>query len=186
MLTQSPSQTVGPFFHDGLILGENHLVNEQTRGERITLTGRVLDGDGQPVPDAMIEIWQADAEGIYAHVDDPLHAQADPAFRGYGRADTVDAGRYVFETIKPGAVVRAGQPVQAPHINVHVFARGMLIHVHTRVYFADVAANDSDAILNAVPAARRDTLLAQRTLGAATYTFDIVLQGEHETAFFEA
>ena len=146
-MKQSASQTVGPFFRIGLIYGQaqNNLVNENTSGERIMLTGVVLDGDGQPIPDALLEIWQPDAKGIFNHPLDPLHDQADPHFHGFGRAENRNAGKYEFKTIKPGR--RDGMP---PYINVHVFARGMLVHAMTRIYFSDEADNDRDPVLNAV------------------------------------
>src|SRR5436190_641783 len=129
MLIQTGSQTVGPFFHDGLIFGgENILVNEKTTGERILLEGTVFDGDGAPVPDALVEIWQPDAQGFFNHPADPNCGQADKAFRGFGRADTVNQGKFYFKTVKPGALVAANGAKQAPYINVRIFARGMLIH----------------------------------------------------------
>lgn len=190
MLTQSPSQTVGPFFHYGLFFGgENVLVNEQTAGQPILLKGRVLDGDGQPIPDALIEIWQADAQGHFNHPADPQQAHADPYFRGFGRAETTGPGyQFVFHTIKPGPVAWDAERTQAPHINVRVFARGMLIHVYTRLYFSDERdANGTDPVLNLVEAARQPTLIAQleKSQGLPTYRFDIVLQGVGETVFFD-
>lgn len=182
LLTQTPSQTVGPFFHDGLVHGgDNILVNEQTQGQRITLRGVVRDGDGAPVPDALVEIWQADANGIYAHSADPRVAQADPHFRGFGRSATVDGGQFSFATVKPGIVEG-----QAPHINLRIFARGMLTHALTRVYFADDPATAQDALLQSIDPARRQTLLAQRTASDSVpvYRFNVVLQGEQETVFF--
>jgi len=183
MMKQSASQTVGPFFRIGLIYGQsqNVLINEQTSGERITLTGVVSDGDGQPIPDAMIEIWQPDAKGIFDHPLDPLHMQADPHFRGFGRAENRSAGKFEFTTIKPG-----GRDGQAPYINVHVFARGMLIHAMTRIYFSDEPGNDSDPVLNAVESDRRHTLIAtlEQSDGPPVYRFDIRMQGEDETVFF--
>lgn len=178
---QTPSQTVGPFFYDGLIFaGDNVLVDDQTRGQRITLCGFVLDGDGAPVPDALVEIWQADATGIYPHSADPRYAQADPHFRNFGRSPTVDKGQFSFTTVKPGTV--AGQ---APHVNVRVFARGMLVHTITRLYFADDPATAHDPLLQSLDPARRPTLLAQRAgEDAWVYRFNIVLQGEQETVFF--
>ena len=148
-MQQTPSQTVGPFFDFGLFTQPdlNVLVNDHTKGQRILVKGRVLDGAGQPVTDAMVEIWQADAEGHFNHPADPNHTQADPNFKGFGRADTVKAGAFTFKTIKPGIVNYDEQP-QAPHINVRVFARGMLIHAYTRLYFSDeAAANRDDPIL---------------------------------------
>ena len=189
MLPQTPSQTVGPFFHDGLIFrGENVLVREGARGERIVLTGRILDGQRQPVTDAMIEIWQADAAGIYGHPSDPRSQDADPAFHGFGRSDTWHPGdAFRFETIKPGAVPQAAGGTLAPHVCVTIFARGLLTHLTTRIYFADEpAANAADPVLTAVPSARRPTLLAVREPGpAAVYRIDLVLQGADETVFFE-
>jgi protocatechuate 3,4-dioxygenase alpha subunit len=182
-MKQSASQTVGPFFRIGLIYSrdQNDLVNEQTRGERITLTGFVYDGDRELLPDALIEIWQPDANGIFNHPLDPLHEQADPHFRGFGRAETRNAGLYEFKTVKPG-----GRDGQAPYINIHVFARGMLIHALTRVYFPNELANDSDPALNKVEPARRHTLIANREESGdlSVYRFDIHMQGEDETVFF--
>lgn len=187
MLPQTPSQTVGPFFHYGLILsGENVLVSERTAGKRIYIEGRVLDGDGQPVPDAMVEIWQADARGYFNHPADPNHQQADPAFRGFGRSDTAAGGRFWFKTVKPGPVAWDATKNQSPHVNVRVFSRGMLIHAVTRLYFSDESANASDPVLNSVDPARRQTLIAQLedSDDLPTYCFDIRLQGEGETVFF--
>jgi len=188
MSNQTPSQTVGPFFHVGLIhAGQEILVNEHTRGQRILVRGRVLDGAGAPVPDAMLEIWQADAGGIYNHPADPRRAQADPDFSSFGRAATDPNGEYQFKTVKPGTVP-GDDGQQAPHINLRVFARGMLIHAITRLYFPDETANDTDPVLAAVPdPGRRSTLLASAVPGEdlPTYQFDIVLQGEKETVFFD-
>jgi protocatechuate 3,4-dioxygenase alpha subunit len=187
MLKQTPSQTVGPFFSFGLFFGgENILVNERTSGQRIYLTGRVLDGDGQPVPDAMIEIWQADARGFFNHPADPNQARADKEFRGFGRSETVEAGVFWFKTIKPGPVPWDDERTQAPHINVRLFARGLIIHAVTRLYFSDETANQTDPVLNSVHPARRQTLIAAReeSEDLPTYRLDIHLQGEHETVFF--
>ncbi len=187
MLKQTPSQTVGPFFHNALIRGDqNILATEQARGERITIRGRVLDGDGAPIPDAMIEIWQPDARGIFQHRTDPRHAEADPHFRGFGRAETVNNGEFCFVTVKPGQIAVDENQAVAPFINVRIFARGMLIHSLTRLYFADEAANATDPVLSAIDPARRGTLIARRVESAdsTTYQFDIVLQGDGETVFF--
>lgn len=185
MTQQSASQTVGPYFRIGLIYGDaqNELVNEQTLGKRITIKGVVLDANNEPINDAMIEIWQPDANGIFNHAADPLRDQADPNFRGFGRAENRDGGAFEFKTIKPGA--RDGQ---APYINVHVFARGMLIHALTRIYFEGEPANDSDSVLQSVSADRLHTLLARREENGdrLTYRFDIHMQGEDETVFFDA
>jgi protocatechuate 3,4-dioxygenase alpha subunit len=182
-MKQTGSQTVGPFFRIGLIYGEpqNNLVQEKTRGERIVITGRVLDGDGEPIPDAMVEIWQPDANGIFNHPADPLHEQADSHFRGFGRAETPRGGHYEFKTIRPG-----GRDGGAPYINVYLFSRGLLIHAMTRIYFPDESANGEDVLLNSVDADRRHTLIATRdeSSESPTYRFDIRIQGENETVFF--
>jgi protocatechuate 3,4-dioxygenase alpha subunit len=189
MLKQTASQTVGPFFHFGLILGgENVLVNERTSGERVYVEGRVLDGAGEPVSDALVEIWQADAQGIFNHPADPRHQQADPFFRGFGRFGTAGDGKFWFKTIKPGPVSWDDQQDQAPHINIRVFARGMLIHAVTRLYFSDESANQADPVLNSIEDAnRRQSLITRRVESAdlPTYHFDIHLQGERETIFFD-
>jgi protocatechuate 3,4-dioxygenase alpha subunit len=178
---QSPSQTVGPFFHYGLLFGgENILVNEQTKGQRILITGTVYDGDAKPIPDALLEIWQADAAGIYAHLADPRHAEADLNFKGFGRADTLKGGVYTFKTVKPGA------KDSVPYVNVRVFSRGMLIHAVTRLYFSD-EDNANDEVLKSVSDTRRQTLIAtlEHKGDLATYRFDIHLQGPKETVFFD-
>jgi protocatechuate 3,4-dioxygenase alpha subunit len=189
-MAQTPSQTVGPFFDFGLFTRPalNVLVDDQTKGQRIAIRGQVVDGAGSPVPDAMLEIWQADADGFFNHPADPNHAQADPHFRGFGRADTVDGGRYSFTTVKPGLVRFDETRHQAPHINVRVFSRGLLIHAYTRLYFSDEAeANQRDPILNLVPGERQHTLIAARQDGGdlPTYCFNVALQGEDETVFFD-
>jgi len=181
----TPSQTVGPFFRLGLDRPEwNDLTRDGPRGEKIVIEGRVLDGDGAPIDDAVLEIWQADAEGRYDHPDDGR--PADPRFHGFGRALTDEAGRYRFVTIRPGRVAGRGGSLQAPHVNLTIFARGLLKQLVTRIYFADEPSNDSDPVLSGIaePAVRR-TLLAGRQDGAAAYRFDIVLQGKGETAFFD-
>ncbi len=185
---QTPNQTVGPFFHIGIRPGEEDLVKHQkAAGQRIYIQGRVLDGDGQPVSDALIEIWHADANGVYSHPSDPRHAEADPHFRGFGRCATDDEGYFWFKTIKPGSPQGDSGPSQAPHISVRVLARGMLIHALTRLYFPDEAANENDPVLQSITdPERRSTLIA--SLAAAgefpTYLFDIRLQGERESVFF--
>jgi protocatechuate 3,4-dioxygenase alpha subunit len=183
------SQTVGPFFEPGLLREDarrNVLTQSETAGERIRIEGRILDGDGAPVPDALIEIWQANAHGRYNHPADQGSAALDPTFLGFGRSGTDEDGRYWFETIKPGPVPFDETRQQAPHICITVFARGLLNHLVTRLYFEDEAANTDDPILHYVPEERRTTLLAKRESGNApvVYRFDIILQGEGETAFF--
>jgi protocatechuate 3,4-dioxygenase alpha subunit len=179
------SQTVGPFFHEALIRpGLETLVVAQTRGERISLKGRITDGDGEPVADAMVEIWQADARGRYPTGDDPA---ADPAFRGFGRSRTDRDGQYSFATVLPGPVAEADGTPQAPHLLVVVFARGLLHHLVTRAYFPDHPLNQSDrALLSVSDVAARSTLIATRENAATSvFRFDIVLQGQRETVFFD-
>ena len=191
----TPSQTVGPFFKYGLTPGgkydwndafTNNLVTPDASGERIRLEGRVFDGDGQPVPDAMLEVWQADAQGRFA---DPQDKRALPnaAFRGFGRCGTDENGAYAFDTIKPGQVADPDGKPQAPHILLAVFARGMLRHLYTRIYFGDEAANATDPVLAIVPPERRSTLIAARESGNgnALYRLDLRLQGDNETVFFD-
>jgi protocatechuate 3,4-dioxygenase alpha subunit len=195
---QTPSQTVGPYFHYGLpwkgcadllsdsdigaraeLFTQEHYVLAQPcakgeiAGEPITLEGVVLDAAGQIVPDAMIEIWQADAAGRYAD------GSSNTGFIGFGRASTGEDGVYRFLTIRPGRV----DDEQAPHIAVGVFGRGLIKRLATRVYFEDEATNADDPILALVPAERRDTLIARKV--GDTWRFDIVLQGERETVFFD-
>ena len=192
----TPSQTVGPFYAYGLTSNgaydwndafSNNLVTPDASGERIRIVGTVFDGDGSAVPDAMLEIWQADAQGRFNDPQDPRGA-SNTLFKGFGRCGTTPDGAYAFETIRPGAVPGAvpgpdGAP-QAPHILMAVFARGMLLHLYTRIYFDGEAANASDAVLAQVPAERRATLIAPREADGA-YRFDIRLQGDNETVFFE-
>ena len=138
MKKQTPSQTVGPFYAIALTNRTmNVLVNESTQGQRIRIEGQVFDGDGQPIPDVMVEIWQANAYGRYNHPEDKQEKPFDAAFTGWGRSGTDENCFYSFETIKPGSVPGADDTVQAPHCNVTVFARGMLVHAYTRLYFAD-------------------------------------------------
>ena len=183
------SQTVGPFFAPALLREDarrNVLTRPETAGERIRIAGRVLDGDGMPVPDAMVEIWQANAHGRYYHAADQGPAPLDPSFCGFGRSGTAEDGSYWFETVKPGPVPFAGERLQAPHICVTVFARGLLNQLVTRLYFEDEPTNAGDPVLQCVPDDRRATLLARRESGdtAVVYRLDIVLQGVGETAFF--
>jgi protocatechuate 3,4-dioxygenase alpha subunit len=183
----TPSQTVGPFFHGIVGPGANVLVSPETQGERVRIEGRVYDGDRAPVRDAVVEIWQANARGRYRHPADRRSEPLDPAFVGFGRAATDDEGAYWFETVKPGLVPFTGDRWQAPHVNVAVAARGLLNHLLTRLYFEDERRNAEDPILLRVPAHRRGTLIARHAAadGRTVYRFDIVLQGEAETVFFD-
>lgn len=187
-LPLTTSQTVGPFFSPSLLREDarrNVLVRPETVGERIRIEGRVLDGEGAPVGDALVEVWQANAHGRYQHPADHGSAPLDDSFLGFGRSGTDEDGRYWFETIRPGCVPFDGVP-QAPHIVVTVFARGLLNHATTRLYFADDSSTETDPVLQHVPPERRQTLLAQRSRidGHTVYRFDIILQGAGETAFF--
>lgn len=210
---QTPSQTVGPFFHYGLpwkggadlvgqsdmgarpeLFPEDHYVlnlappKGPVRGEVIILEGVVYDADGKPAPDIMIEIWQANAAGRYASPDDDRTGiPLDEGFIGFGRASTSEEGLYRFKTVLPGAVPGPGNSRQAPHIAVSVFGRGLIKRLATRVYFEGQAANETDPILALVPADRRDTLTARKAPGGdgGAWRFDIILQGERETVFFD-
>ena len=188
-MKQTPSQTVGPFYSLGLTRKPtNLLASDNTQGERIRIEGYVFDGDGKTVPDAMVEIWQANAYGRYNHPDDKQEKPLDPNFFGWGRSGTDKTGGFSFETVKPGAVPGPDASVQAPHINVTVFARGMLVHAYTRIYFNDEPANETDPVLSSIKdKSRRRTLIAAREEknGKPVYHFDIRLQGENETVFFD-
>src|SRR5919109_4015417 len=197
-LRESPSQTAGPYVHIGLApnfcgiggvyphdLGAA-MVNARTRGERISVRMRVLDGTGTPLRDALIEIWQADAEGLYNSPAE-TRGEADPNFSGWGRKATdMETGECVFETIKPGRVPFPDGRLMAPHISVWIVARGINVGLQTRMYFGDEEeANAEDPILARIEhRIRIPTLIASRA--ADTYTFDIHLQGEKETVFFDS
>ncbi len=193
MPKQTPSQTVGPYFAYGLTpmgygrpgIATHRIADDTVPGRHIVVTGRVLDGKGEPISDGMLEVWQADAQGRLAHPADGRTAD----FHGFGRAGTNDRGEYRFETVKPGRVVGADARLQERHLGVSVCARGMPSHAYTRIYFSDEAeANAEDAVLNAVEPGRRQTLIAVReeTPGATLYRFDVRLQGDEETVFFDA
>ena len=193
-LIPTPSQTVGPFFSLGLDRPEwTDLTagnpGQAPLGERIVIEGRILDGDGAPVPDAVVEIWQANAAGRYAHPEDQQSDKLlDPNFRGFGRAATDAEGRFRVTTVMPGPVPGRGNSLQAPHINVLLFSRGLLIHLHTRIYFDGEPANAADPLLSSIEDPKvRSTLLARRegSGSPARYRFDIIMQGENETAFLE-
>jgi protocatechuate 3,4-dioxygenase alpha subunit len=184
-LTPTPSQTVGPYLHLGLTDARSisRIASDGAKGERVWLTFRVLDGEGVPVPDAMIEVWQADSDGNYAHQD---RSADGAAFRGFGRLATAEDGSCTFETIRPGCVAGPGERVQAPHINVSILGRGILKRLSTRLYFAGKPANDSDPILALVPEDRRPTLLAQPDPARdGNWIFNVRLRGECETVFFD-
>ena len=186
-LIPTPSQTVGPYFHLGMAwLNTTDLAKNASAGEHIVVAGSVLDGDGHPIPDAILEVWQANACGKYAHPDDTQDKPIDPGFSGFGRIPTDKDGRFRFATIKPGATPGPGNTLQAPHIVVALFMRGMGKQLYTRIYFSDEAANATDPVLGRIAEpARRDSLIAKRTAGTAEYRWDIITQGEKETVFFD-
>lgn len=191
-LRQTPSQTVGPYFAYGLApeqygyqqtltsIAGSQMADGETEGQHIRVEGRVFDGAGNPISDALIEIWQADAMGRYAHPADPRGSNS--TFKGFGRCGTGTdpQNRFWFDTVKPGQV----DADQAPHLNVIVSMRGMLLHAFTRIYFSDEPVNATDKVLSAVPAERRGTLIATRQ-GGNVYRFDIHMQGDNETVFFD-
>jgi protocatechuate 3,4-dioxygenase, alpha subunit len=184
----SSSQTIGPFFH--VYFNEKgvtaNVASTGAKGDRIRLACRVIDGDGVPVPDAMLEIWQADAAGIYNHPDDPRRSHADPAVHGFGRLPANDDGVCEFETVMPGRVPSRNSAVQAPHINVTIFGRGLLKGLSTRIYFAGNSANQDDPVLALVPTDRRDTLMARQNSQKPGYwSIDLRLSGDGETVFFD-
>jgi len=184
----TPSQTVGPYFRIGLTekYSKPLIAGPQAKGERLWLNIRVLDGDNLPVNDSLIEIWQADASGKYKHPDDPQPRTPDADWDGFGRMGTDENGCCQFETVKPGRVPGPGSSLQAPHLNLAVYARGMLKQFYTRIYLAGDAANREDPVLALVPPERRGTLEAQPDPAQPGYwRFDIHLQGDSETVFFD-
>ncbi len=186
------SQTVGPYLHIGLAeryVGDIAFDGSIDQPDRIAIEGSLVDGDGASIPDALIEIWQADARGRYAHPHDVEsgHDDASRSASGFGRLPTEPAGHFRFTTVKPGRVVAPDGSLQAPHLIVAVFARGLLKHLSTRMYFGDeAAANAEDFVLKAVPAERRATLIAAAA-STRTYRWTVVLQGppDRETVFFD-
>jgi protocatechuate 3,4-dioxygenase alpha subunit len=196
-LKETPSQTAGPYVHIGLapnfigipgIYGADlgaTMVNERTKGERITITGKVIDGGDAPLKDAVVEIWQADASGLFNSPSE-MRGAADPDFTGWGRQPAnLQDGTFVFNTIKPGAVPWPDGRMQAPHISFWIVARGINLGLHTRMYFSDEEeANARDPLLARIEQpSRAKTLIAQRN--GNTCAFDIRLQGPHETVFFD-
>ena len=186
----TPSQTIGPF-HRIMVPWENgaELVAADD-SNAIRIQGHILDGAGEPVDDCVVEIWQANVHGRYAHAEDTREVPLVAGFDGFGRAITDAQGGFTIVTVKPGCVPGPGETVQAPHISLSVFARGLLKHLVTRIYFSDeAAANENDPVLQSVEdAGRRETLLADRRQGGETtpvYEFDIHLQGARETVFFD-
>jgi protocatechuate 3,4-dioxygenase, alpha subunit len=190
-LQATTSQTIGPYFEIGLNwLVQDNLAQEGVSGERVKIEGRVIDGDGVPVPDAFLEIWQANTHGKYAHPEDRQPKPVDPKFTGYGRIPTNSEGIFRFATIKPGSVPgpdgNGNKNEQAPHLLVSVFMRGLLRRLVTRVYFPDEPLNAADYILNLVERERRSTLIARRISGQpGALEWNVILQGSNETVFFD-
>jgi protocatechuate 3,4-dioxygenase alpha subunit len=198
LLKETPSQTAGPYVHIGLTpcftgiegvypsdLGSGSMVGKNTKGERITIRGRVIDGTGTPVKDALIEIWQADADGLYNSPAE-MRGDADPSFSGWGRCPSdMATGQFEFQTVKPGRVPYTDGRLQAPHVTFWIVARGINIGLHTRMYFGDEeAANAEDPVLGRIEhKSRMATLIAPRQ--GDVYSFDIRLQGDQETVFFD-
>jgi protocatechuate 3,4-dioxygenase alpha subunit len=181
-LRTTPSATVGPYLAIGLTWADGPDAVAPDIPDAIWLRGTIFDGNGDPVPDAMVETWQADPDGRFDHPDDPRGAASYPGFRGFGRSHT-DSGEYAVRTLKPGRLPDGDGGLQAPHVDVSVFARGVLDRVVTRIYFADEAeANAEDPVLRALPEEGRRTLIATRTDDG--YRLDIHLQGDRETVFF--
>jgi len=186
LLTTS-SQTVGPYVKIGFTsLAVDHLAPDGVTGERVTIRGVVVDGDGKPVNDGVVEIWQANAHGKYAHPEDAQDKPVERDFRGFGRILTDDKGAFCFTTVKPGRVPGPGGTLQAPHLVVTVFMRGLLKHLITRLYFPDEPANADDPVLKLVPAERRSTLIAKRSsTDKGSLEWNVILQGQEETVFFD-
>jgi protocatechuate 3,4-dioxygenase alpha subunit len=183
-LRASTSQTIGPYLRIGLEwMVIEDLAPAGAAGERVRIEGRVIDADGKPVNDAAVEIWQANAHGRYASPEDSRDVPLERGFRGYGRSLTDDTGAFRFRTIKPGRVPGPESKLQAPHLLVTVFMRGLLKQLVTRMYFPDDPSNADDPVLALVPAERRSTLVARRR--GDTLEWNIVLQGRDETVFFD-
>jgi protocatechuate 3,4-dioxygenase alpha subunit len=183
----TPSQTVGPFYGIGFSwLERTDLTDGAEDGTRVSVSGRVLDGDDKPVPDAVIEIWQADADGRYTHPEDAFERVGRESFFGFGRVPVNEAGEFRFATVKPGCVPGPNATTQAPHLVISIFMRGLLRRLVTRMYFPGKAANETDAVLGLVPVERRHTLVARPDGGdERSLRWDIHLQGDSETVFFE-
>ena len=181
----TPFQTLGPFFDFGLILPDGGVVAQPSAsGHHVIIAGTVRDGAGDALPDALVEVWQANAAGRYAHPADDQATPIDPACDGFGRIATDERGRFEFSTVIPGRVAGPDGSLQAPHLAIGLLARGLLTRLVTRLYFDDEPSNAEDTVLALVPVDRRSTLIAKPE-GSNRYRFDIVLQGPGETVFFD-
>lgn len=181
------SQTVGPYYAIGLdhMLGEA-MAGDAAQGDHVSIAGTIYDGEGQPVPDAILELWQARPDGIYALGQDISKRPSDAEFAGFVRLSTHEDGRFHVTTVKPGAVVYGDGRMQAPHIVGLLFMRGLMRHLVTRIYFPDDEGNADDPVLQLVPEARRHTLIAKPIANSNTaLEWNIFMQGENETVFFE-
>jgi protocatechuate 3,4-dioxygenase alpha subunit len=186
-MTTTPSQTVGPFFHIGCNkMMVSNLAGPNVSGTHITIEGLILDGDKNPVPDAMIEIWQANSSSKYPHLEDKQDKLSAPEFRGFGRTATDQNGRFRFTTIKPGPVPGLDGSIQAPHLMISIFMRGLMKRLVSRMYFPGESTNTSDPVLNLVDPIRRETLIARAKENSPEILhWDVILQGKDETVFFD-
>ena len=200
-LKETPSQTAGPYVHIGLAPGAagfqiyeqelgQDIAGPNAKGERIRVEGLVIDGTGSPVKDVLLEVWQANSDGVYPHPEHANHDTVEEGFRGWGRVITnFETGEWAFDTVKPGALMGRNGQMMAPHINLWIVARGINVGLNTRLYFDDEAeANAADPIINVIEwEKRRETLIAKRSErdGETVYRFDIRLQGDDETVFFD-
>ena len=182
----TPSQTVGPFFSIGLAPLNRTNLAEGSASEQITIRGRVLDGDGHGVPDALLEIWRADPDGRYPHPEDTQSQNTAASFFGFGRSPTDEQGQFSFITTRPGPVHDPEGNPQAPHLQISVFMRGLLRQLVTRLYFPQEPLNASDPVLQVVPESRRETLIARQAESTEnSLEWNVCLQGPNETVFFD-
>ncbi len=197
ILKETPSQTAGPYIHVGCLPNQigincmgNHdlgslLLSKDTKGERILLTGKIFDGENNPVKDGMVEIWQADANGVYRFSEGNI--ESDPNFTGWGRSGcNFENGVWLFKTIKPGPVILTDKQIMAPHVSFWLVARGINLGLNTRMYFDDEhLLNEKDPLLNELKMKSKIQTLMAKKIGNSVYEFNIYLQGENETTFFE-
>jgi protocatechuate 3,4-dioxygenase alpha subunit len=184
-LRASTSQTIGPYLRIGLEWMQiEDLAPQGVAGQRVRIEGRVLDGDGKPINDAAVELWQANSHGKYASPEDSQDKPLEALFRGYGRSLTDEAGMFRFRTIKPGRVPGPEGRLQAPHLVITIFMRGLLKQLVTRMYFPDEPSNADDPVLNLVPPERRSTIVAKKA-GEGALEWNVILQGGNETVFFD-